>query len=498
MRIWIIFLASLVAACSEIEQPHLPDEPYVPSEDAVGFTSSNSWEDALTKGDILGADGFENGNSIGVFAFFADNGSWTPENETPNFMYNQAVTLNTSTGEEVWEYSPAKYWSNDPNDKIKFFGYYPHSPNTGDNGIELSANDANGYPTITFTPHAEVDKQIDLLSSTTALTAKTARVELNFAHQLTQVKFAAKVDGPIASVTNVQVMQIKYSFDGVNKCVGRYTDDGFTWDLATAATTTQNYTIGTEQQLKQNITLDTTTYTELTTEAGTMMLIPQKFENEDVTITINYNVRTTFGETLSFEREIKAPAHELLKNKRMVYQFTIELENKYYIRLDAISDEKWNEKELELELDDMFFNLTGNTRAYNWVDHTTGAERLTIGIGYETNLPATAIKVEKVVATPDGELRLDTDESMIFYTRDNIQESPTDRLKITLTFGDRTRILYIDIEKKDMIIEFTVTVEPWDDEIIDVEDLIIKFDVEIEEWENATGDNIFDGIIDVE
>ncbi len=502
MKIWIVILALFAAACSKGDSQHSPDDSYVASENAISFISEDNWEGAVTKGSNIVTNGFEDGNSIGVFAFFLYNGVWVPENEAPSFMYNQAVTLDTDTGEDIWNYNPPKYWPNATEDRIKFFSYFPHSINRGDNGIELSEIDDKGYPTIAFTPDAEVNKQIDFLTTTTGLLHKSLLtdgvVSLQYDHQLTQIKFSAKVDGPKESVTNVQVTGISYVINGVNSCLGRYTVDGFEWDLVNATNTSKTYTIGGTDQLKQNLTLNKTTYTELITDAGTMMLIPQELENEDIIVTINYSVINSLGETLTFSREIKAPKHELLKGRRMVYQFTIDLEDNYYIRLDAVSDEKWNDKEIELELDEMYFNLTGNTRAYNWVDHTTDTERLTIGIEYETNLPTTAIAVEKVAATTDGELVLNTDKSMIFYTRDNITEILTDRIKITLTFGTVTRTLYVDIEKKDMIIEFTVTVEPWDDEILDVEDLIIKFDVEVEEWENVTGDGIYDGIIDVE
>ncbi len=482
MRKWIVILALCAVACAKNEHQSL-DTGYVPSGDAIGFTSQNV-EDVATRGLVIEND-FAQDDKIGLTAYFLDNGVWV-DDKAPNFMYNQAVTLSG----DVWSYSPVKYWPNDATDRLQFFGYYPHN----DSGIVLSTNSTAGYPTIAFTPKTDVSQQVDFMTATTPPTAKTASVPLDFYHQLTQVKFSAKVDGENESVSNVQVTQIKHN--GAKHGTGQYTSNGFEWGLTTSDSS-QEYTISGEEQLEQNVALNTTTYTELVSKAGTMMLVPQTFDKDDVEITVNYNVTTTFSEVLYFEKAIKAPAHTFTKGKKTNYQFTIDLEDYYYIRLDTISNEKWNEKEVELELDDMFFNLTGNTRAYNWVDHTTDTERLTIGIEYETNLPTTAIKVEKVAATSDGELKLDTLKSTIFYTRDNIREILTDRLKVTLTFGSATRILYIDIEKKDMVIEFTVTVEPWDDEILDVEDLVIKFDVEVEEWENATGGNVSDGIIDV-
>ncbi len=482
---WIIILAFFAAGCSRGDSPHLSDDAYVPSTDAIGFTSEDNSEDAETKGIIVGVDGFKNNDAVGVFAFFLDNGVWVPENESPNFMYNAELILSTATGENVWSYDPAKYWSNDPADKFKFFGYFPYSPNTGDNGITLSANDATGYPTVKFTPHTDVDKQVDFLTATTGLLQKplatAGSVSLQFDHQLTQIKFSAKVDGPIQSVTNVQVTEIIYNFNGVNSCVGKYTDSGFEWDLGGATSTEQNYSISGTEQLKQGLTLNKTTYTELINEAGTMMLIAQEFENEELTITIKYNVTSSTGEVFNFEREIKAQAHELLKGRRMVYQFTIDLEDNYYIRLDAVSDEMWNDKTTELDIDDMYFNLTGNARAYNWVDHTTGMDRLTIGIDFETNITEDNISLKSELA--DGAATLDWANSQILYDREYSDVQVEDRITVTLKFGDVTRTLTIDIVIKQTLIEFTVTVEPWNDNgEFEVETQIIKFTITVEPW----------------
>lgn len=71
---------------------------------------------------------------FGVFAYYSDNGVYTTNTSTPNFMHNQAVTHSSS-----WTYTPIKYWPNetfngtvDRNgasatnaDVISFFAYAP-------------------------------------------------------------------------------------------------------------------------------------------------------------------------------------------------------------------------------------------------------------------------------------------------------------------------------------------------------------------------------------
>ena len=71
-----------------------------------------------------------NNGGFGVFAYYTDNRDYD-QLAIPNFMYNQAVTWNTTNS--YWEYAPVKYWPNeygdnavsDDNDKISFFAYAP-------------------------------------------------------------------------------------------------------------------------------------------------------------------------------------------------------------------------------------------------------------------------------------------------------------------------------------------------------------------------------------
>ncbi len=481
MRKWIVLLALFAVACSKAEKA--TETPYVPSDEAIGFVSQNNLNQAATKGDIVGSEGFANGDAFGVFAFLLTDGEWNAPSETPNFMYNQSVVLDNSSGTDLWKYSPVKYWSNNSLHRIKFFAYYPHSAPSADNGIVLSPNNQAGYPTVQFTPNSNVSHQVDFMAATTSSLQKPASVTdfvtLDFNHQLTQVIFSAKVNGPKESITNVQITQIV--FEGSKQFDGAYTVDGFEWG-STASSSEDIYTISGAEQLKQDLTLDTTTYTELVTEAGTMMLIPQKFTQNQVVITITYEVITIDGATTTHTQAIEVPEHEFFKGKRMVYQFTIDLMDEYYIKLDAVSEELWSDKEIELELDEMFFNLTGNTRAYNWVDNTTDTERLTIGIEYDTNLPSDAITVTKELTSSLGVISIDPDKSMIYYTRPTVRDIVTDRLKVVLDFGGVTRTLYIDIVIKDVLIEFTITVEPWDDQEVDVESSVFEFSIVVEPW----------------
>ena len=59
-------------------------------------------------------------DGFGVFANYTNGGTGL----IPNFMNNQSVTWND--GENVWKYSPIKYWPNTKDAKVSFWAYSPY------------------------------------------------------------------------------------------------------------------------------------------------------------------------------------------------------------------------------------------------------------------------------------------------------------------------------------------------------------------------------------
>ena len=111
-------------------------------------------------------------DGFGVFAYYTNATAWT-DNQTSfnaNFMYNQQVTTDGSTG---WTYAPLKYWPNDistgsvdaqttdaatgtvaTGGKVSFFAYAPYVAAAGtgsDDGIiGMTTNTAQEAPKITY------------------------------------------------------------------------------------------------------------------------------------------------------------------------------------------------------------------------------------------------------------------------------------------------------------------------------------------------------------
>lgn len=101
--------------------------------------------------------------SIGVFASYTGKNTYENTTVSPDFMYNQEVKY---TSNNVWEYSPVKYWPNDPADYVSFFAYAPYEANPAEGResgiIGMSRRVDLGDPWINFRLPA-FDKQVDLL-----------------------------------------------------------------------------------------------------------------------------------------------------------------------------------------------------------------------------------------------------------------------------------------------------------------------------------------------
>ena len=158
--------ATLVAACSN--DANFDNEGYEPSNKAIAF-------DANEEGATTRAIGMIDSNQdlqaltqgFGVFGSYT--GRLTYENTTvsPDFMYNQQVKY----GNNLWTYSPVKYWPNNSTDYVSFFAYAPYEATPKDDGqrciIDMSKRYDLGDPWINYrlaeNPWSTTNPQVDLL-----------------------------------------------------------------------------------------------------------------------------------------------------------------------------------------------------------------------------------------------------------------------------------------------------------------------------------------------
>ncbi len=206
---YILALAAvLLAGCSkesggEIIVPDVPQQNgYTPSTTPVGFAAGGDFEGGVDDGwkpvsKVVGktraGSDFAEGSVIGVFGYYTGSTVWTTASNTatPNFMYNEEVEKGTS----AWDYSPKKYWPNNPDDKVSFFAYYPHTNLLknyfSNNIISFPANTAKGVPAITYNaPATNYGSKVDFLYATALDQTKEAgTVSLQFKHLMAKVQF---------------------------------------------------------------------------------------------------------------------------------------------------------------------------------------------------------------------------------------------------------------------------------------------------------------------
>jgi hypothetical protein len=218
----------LVAGCAKnmVIEESIPREPVSFGVYAGQAATKATYGDITTAALQSSADGFS------VFGYYTQDNDWTIEDK-PNFMYNQQVRYITDYGVPAdfiaakypshWYYTPLKYWPNGTNsttvesgtiaDKLSFFAYAPHIataslnsvPATGQGITAMSANNATGAPTISFTVPAKAEEQIDLLWANPIKDVTKqqldGRVSFTFKHAL--AKLNIQVQAVVDAVTPV-------------------------------------------------------------------------------------------------------------------------------------------------------------------------------------------------------------------------------------------------------------------------------------------------------
>lgn len=159
-------------ACSSSEEP-------VTTATTTGTMRPIAFGDAYTAQQTRSSaaysveQGIDAGQSIGVYAYYHDNTTWSNE-AVPNFMWNQQATCQERGGS--FTYSPLKYWPNESGDKLSFMAYFPYTdvdaadPESAESPTKtgltpLFANDDAGLPTFNFTVKETADEQVDFLLS---------------------------------------------------------------------------------------------------------------------------------------------------------------------------------------------------------------------------------------------------------------------------------------------------------------------------------------------
>lgn len=277
----ICLLATGLAACTQNEEiSSLENQKAITFDTYVG-------RDAATRASVIDVDALET-SGFGVLGYYTRDG-WA-ETATPNFMYNQMVSVPV-LGED-WTYEPLKYWPADGT--ISFFAYAPY-----DEDAELSANTEAGTPTLTYTVPDAVGEQIDLLVAGAQKNQTGDIVNFTFKHALSRIGFGVKLANStdFDAATAIDFSKITLSADFYPSATLTLDLDGgnVQWkDEATAATAT--YTLNNTEDTTDNIETITslsTTTAAINNESSYLMVLPQDFTTNKMSITANFSLATT-------------------------------------------------------------------------------------------------------------------------------------------------------------------------------------------------------------
>jgi putative uncharacterized protein (fragment) len=262
-KILLAAVAALaIVGCTQNEEIEKAGEK---AEINFGTVVKNSTRAAITDDAVLKKSGFTvyaYNTGTKKMADIAAKGLDTP------FMSKVAATHDEVKG---WELANGPYyWPF--SDKVQIFAYATVE------GAEYKLNDADIYPTITYSVKSNASEQVDFVVAKLIDQEKSdVAVNLSFSHALTQVNFSAKgsSDDFTYTITSLTIGGIAGS--------GTYSFAGNEWIVGSDLTATYTYPI------TKDIQVSGTTVKDLKLEDGALMLIPQDM-TADTKVVVSYNV----------------------------------------------------------------------------------------------------------------------------------------------------------------------------------------------------------------
>lgn len=183
---------------------------YLTAEVTDGFPGDNR---PITRGTQISETNKTNMETFAISAY-------TNAIGTPDFMYNETVTLNKDEGR--WYPTGTYYWP--AKKRLSFYAWFPSAAD----GMTLTDNTHPGAPVMTYIVPDDVKKQQDVMSA--AAIGKDnptvdgfATTDLTFNHALSAVKFVAGDDLPNCVVKSIKLDGVRYK--------GTYTLGTDAWTL---------------------------------------------------------------------------------------------------------------------------------------------------------------------------------------------------------------------------------------------------------------------------
>lgn len=234
---------------------------------------------------------------FGVFAFH----SATSYNAATPYMSNVEVEKDAT----YWKHATDSYYWPKEGD-LKFACYSPYEFGSG----TVSADATDGVAFTDFTTTADLDKQVDLMTSKVSAGLTAGPVNVPFQHLLSQITFTVKTDkeyGPYDKVDSFKVNSITFTV----KSQADYVPATGNWSYRDIDLTYN--TLGAEYYITKNGSIQ---------KLGTpVMIIPQ----DAVEITVNYTIDYDGDNVVTTDAKY-TPTEKWNKNTIYTYNITIGLD----------------------------------------------------------------------------------------------------------------------------------------------------------------------------
>ena len=320
---------------------------YLTAEVTDGFPGDNC---PITRGTQISETNKTNMEAFAISAY-------TNAIGTPDFMYNETVTLNKDEGR--WYPTGTYYW---PGVKsLYFYAWYPHTANA--EGLTVSGANVKGIPTLYYTVPDDVKKQMDVMTAVAASQAEQEAIPLTFNHALAAVKFVAGDLMPQKfTIQSISLVGIK------NK--GSYGLIDLDWSLDDASTT--------DFTLSLNKVIDKTSSTAITADNETFFMLPQSFNDNSAKIEI---VFTYANQSYTLRAALKGVTDKWEMGKTYTYTISTDM----VVTADVI-----------------FFKGTNGTDGNPYTSHNISANSDPFTIDYRYPTGITSIKARLAYELTDG------------------------------------------------------------------------------------------------
>lgn len=228
--------------------------------------------------------------SVGVYGYYTgyDRWNWISVN-TPSVLKADYFCNVELKQDELWTYSPLRYWPVDPAKKLSFFAYAPYADGNDPLIIPYPADGTEtGIPRITYTVPPDIKEQVDLLWATNQdRNIESPQVDFMMKHALSAITLSAKFANAAEALKGYSVDIEGITIGGLHGSGSLDLGTG-EWDFPSNAVPSDEYVLDNYLSNKRVVTGNVSSVPCLTNAAGLLMPIPQDLSDAFMTFKLKF------------------------------------------------------------------------------------------------------------------------------------------------------------------------------------------------------------------